>query len=93
MTAKPKLKDVYEHVTPRCAAKWKVIGILLGMPSEALDIIEYDNRDKAESCCNAMLKKWLQVDTTASWEKLFTAIESPAVSSGEAVDQGSLHSY
>ena len=27
-----------------------------------------------------MLKEWLQVDATASWEKLFTAIESPAVS-------------
>ena len=26
-----------------------------------------------------MLKKWLEVDITASWEKLFTVIESPAV--------------
>ena len=65
-----------------------MIGVLLGLPSEALDIIENDNRDKAESCCNAMLKKWLQVDITASWEKLFTAIESPAMSIGEVVDQG-----
>ena len=58
---------------------------LLGIPSEALDITENDNVCKAEPCCNAMLKKWLQVDTTASWEKLFTAIESPAVPSSEFV--------
>ena len=92
MTVKPKLKDLYEHVTPRCAAKWKVIGALLGIPSEALDIIENDNVCKAEPCCNAMLKKWLQIDTSASWEKLFTAIESPAVCSVEVVYQGN-HAY
>ena len=28
------------------------------------------------------------MDPTASWGKLFTVIESPAVSSGEAVDKG-----
>ena len=27
-----------------------------------------------------MLKQWLEMDTTASWKKLFTVIESPTVS-------------
>jgi len=35
---------------------------------------------KAVHCCNSMLIKWLDVDKTASWEKLFAVIESPAVS-------------
>ena len=35
-----------------------------------------------------MLDKWLEIDTTASWKKLFAAIESPAVTSGQAVDKG-----
>ena len=48
----------------------------MGLSFGTLDIIEHDNRDKAILCCNAMLNKWLQVDTTASWEKLFTVIES-----------------
>ena len=34
---------------------------------------------KAEPCCNAMLEKWLQMDTTASWKKLFTVIESSSM--------------
>ena len=88
VTTKPKLTDLYEHVTPQYALKWKVIGTLLGVASEKLDIIEHDNRDKAEPCCNDMLKWWLRVDPTASWGKLFTVIESHAVSSGEAVDKG-----
>ena len=88
VTTKPKLTDLYEHFTPQYALKWKVTGILLGLPSERLDIIEHDNRDKAEPCCNEMLKWWLRVDPTASWGKLFSVIESRAVSGGQAVDKG-----
>ena len=88
MISKPKLGDLYKYITPRYALKWKVIGTLLDIASEKLDIIEHDNRDKAKSCCNDMLKWWLRVDSTASWGKLFTVIESLAVSSNEAVDKG-----
>ena len=76
----PLLKDLHHYITPQYATRWRVIGTQLGLPIERLNIIENDNRDKAEPCCNAMLEKWLQVDTTASWRKLFTVIESPAVS-------------
>ena len=85
----PLLKDLYQHITPKYAADWKVIGTLLGLPNATLDIIEHDNHYKAKKCCNAMLNKWLQVDTTASWGKLFTVIdhESLAVSCS-APDKG-----
>ena len=88
VTLIPKLKDLYQHITPQYAADWKVIGTLLGLPSATLDVIERDNHYKTRECCNAMLNKWLQVDPTASWEKLFTVIELPVVSSGQAVDKG-----
>lgn len=80
-TSTPLLKDVYEHVTPRYAAYWKVIGTLLGMHSEELKIIEAGYPTNVSWCCNQMLEKWLETDTTASWGKLFKALESPAVSS------------
>ena len=81
MNTKPLLKDLYQHITPQYAADWMVIGTLLGLPSGTLhDIIEHDHMHKATRFCNAMLKKWLEMDTTASWSKLFTVIESPAVS-------------
>ena len=88
VTLRPKLKDLYQHITPQYAADWKVIGALLDLPGATLDIIERDNHYKARECCNAMLREWLQVDSTASWGKLFTAIELPTVSSGRAVDKG-----
>ena len=87
-TSTPLLKDLYQHITPNYASDWKVIGTLLGLPSGTLDIIEHDNHHKAIPSCNAMLKKWLEVDPSASWEKLFKVIESPAVSSDQAPDKG-----
>jgi len=62
-----------------------VLGTQLGLPVGRLDSIEHDNYHKAEACCNAMLERWLDVDMTANWEKLFEALESPAVSSEQAI--------
>ena len=76
----PLLKDLHHYITPQYAVKWRVMGTQLGLPNGTLDVIEHDNHYKARECCNAMLKEWLQDDTTASWGKLSTVIESPAVS-------------
>ncbi|XP_065884799.1 mothers against decapentaplegic homolog 9-like isoform X2 [Dysidea avara] len=62
------------------------MGTLLGISTEELRIIEHDNYHKAVPCCNAMLEKWLDVDTNATWEKLFRVIESHAVSTGQIVN-------
>ena len=87
MNTTPSLKDLYELITPQYAAEWKVIGTLLGLPSGELKIIEVGWPTNVEWCCNQMLEKWLEEDTTASWGKLFTAIESAAVSCS-APDKG-----
>ena len=96
MNTTPLLKDLYQHITPQYAVDWIVMGTLLGLPSPTLDIIEHDHMHRATRCCNAMLKKWLEVDTSASWRKLFTVIESPAVSCS-APDKGdymyAIHEY
>ena len=89
----PLLKDLYQHITPQYAADWIVIGTLLGLPSGTLDIIEYDHMHKATPCCNTMLRKWLEMDITASWRKLFTVIESSAVSCTQSYSSPNKGSY
>ena len=53
---------------------WREIGTELGLTDETLSIIQEDNPSSVKKRCNAMLSKWLKVDTSASWKKLFTAI-------------------
>jgi len=50
--------------------------------------IREDNPHSVKDCCNDMLAEWLRVDPTASWGKVFTAIESPAVSGDINTDKG-----
>ena len=80
MNTTPLLKDLYLHITPQYAVDWEVIGTLLDLPSGQLKAIEAGWPTNVKWYCNQMLKQWLETDTTASWSKLLTVIESPAVS-------------
>jgi len=68
-----------EQVTPHYASHWKEIGVLIGIPIEEIQAIELGHPTMPKVCCNEMLMKWLECDAHASWEKVFSAIDSPAV--------------
>jgi len=87
-TGTPLLKDLHNQITPNFAAHWRTIGILLDLSNGTLDIIKYDNHDKARLCCDAMLEEWFEVDPSASWEKLLKVIETLVVSRKQATDKG-----
>ena len=80
---RPKLKDLYKHVTPCYAAHWEDIGVYLDIELGHLKIIKRDNPGDSSGCCKDLWKKWLEADLDATWEKLFTAIDSavPSTSS------------
>ena len=80
MYTTPLLKDLFQYITPQYAAEWEVVGTLLDIPSGELRAIELGYPTNIKWCCNQMLKRWLEMDSTATWEKLFAVIESPAVS-------------
>ena len=81
-TGTPSLASLYEQITPFYASDWKVLGTLLGLPSEDLKTIELGYPTNPKWCCNEMLQKWLEIDTEASWDKINKAIKSPAVQGG-----------
>ena len=62
-----------------------MIGTLLDIPREELKAIEAAYPTNVKRCCNKMLKRWLDMDTNATWKKLTTVINSPAVSSHQGV--------
>ena len=52
---------------------------MLGLPTGELKAIAMGNPTNVKWCCNSMLEKWLDIDTTASWEKILAAVNSRAV--------------
>ena len=87
-TGIPLLKDLCEHVTPKYATQWKTIGLLLGLSSATLQVIEHDNTFKAVACCNALLEKWIEVDPSASWNKLLRVLKLSIISGNLNISEG-----
>ena len=66
---------MFKYVTPRYASHWKEIGIFLDLKPEEIEIIKMDNPEDTKRRCNDMFIKWLQINSNASWEKLFNALD------------------
>ena len=80
--SRPTLRELYEIVTPYFAAHWKRIGVFLNIRHGELDAINSDCLRNCQECCDRMLAKWLDVDTTASWKKLRNAVTSAMLPNG-----------
>ena len=70
---------MHNLITPQYAAYWRVIGTSLGFGTGYLDAVECDYPKNNFWCCNKLLEKWVDSDTTASWKKIIQIIYSPAV--------------
>ena len=81
--SRPSLQQLTDLVIPHYAAKWKVIGLLLGLSQSEIDIIEYDHGRNAINCCIGMWGKWLDTNTSATWRKALDVLERKAVTETE----------
>ena len=86
--SRPELRDLYNLITPKYAAHWRIIGTLLGIEKGILDGIEYAFPINIPWCCNRSLEQWLGRDTNASWKKIIQVINSPAVVAAVDFQQG-----
>ena len=78
-TRPPDLKDLQNVITPQYAAHWITIGTQLRIPSGILQGIQASFPADAFRCCNMMLERWLETDCNATWDKMYNAVECPAV--------------
>ena len=86
LKSKPKLKDLSYLVTRNYAAKWKVIGLLLGLTQPQLDIIDNDHGRSAVKSCNEMWGKWLATHINATWEEVLNSLEHRNVAERDNID-------
>ena len=75
MSKRPTIKDLCTYVLPSYAARWKKIGILLGIQLEQLNVIKLDNPGDTNGCCIDLFGKWLEGTYNVTWEKMFEALD------------------
>ena len=72
---KPTLKEIIDYnIRDEVAVDWYDLGVQLQLDTCKLDIISVNHSGNTEICCNKIFNKWLEVDTTASWNKLMEAL-------------------
>lgn len=76
---RPQLVDLYSEVVPKYATNWDDLGIKLGLEKHHIDTISQNNAynpNRLPECCKAMLNKWLEIDCSATWDKIRNAIST-----------------
>ena len=71
------LSEVFEKVYD-AQAKWKVLGLKLGVPKGELDAIEYSNSNIEQKLMET-LDKWLQRGRNTTWNTLAEAMGTATV--------------
>ena len=76
-TDRPEISELHKYVKRQVSPQWKDLGIQLLNSEQAkkLDVFEANYPKNLERCCTEMFIYWLQVDSTASWDKLITALQ------------------
>jgi len=75
---KPELIHIQRLLLKGYGKYWKQIGRQLGIDSTILHGIEVKyatHCNKTVTCCFTTMKKWLEDDTNATWEKLINALK------------------
>lgn len=75
--SQPQIAELYCEVIPKYANYWEDLGIKLGLKGHHIAVISQNNAfnpNRTLDCCKDMLKKWLQIDSGATWGKLRDAI-------------------
>ena len=75
-TNKPTIKSLIKY-RGKLALHWRDLGIQLLQEKDInrLNIIKENHPTDIERCCDEMIKRWLDVDTEASWDKLIHALK------------------
>ena len=77
----PTLPDFMEHVAFHIQAKWYKFGLMLSVPSDALEC--YDDRYRGDqlACLERVFEAWMKVPNTKPfrWLSIVTALESKVV--------------
>ena len=74
----PELSELHREIVPKCAARWRDLGVELKIPVDRLDIIAVNHTNHpsySEQCCKAVLKKWMETTPNHTWTVLQKAVD------------------
>ena len=94
------MRELHNNIVRQYAAQWERLGLELGLQEYEIANISENNSSRkqrqVEVCCSQMLQKWLEINPSATWDKLDDAIKNiklPSTISQVSTDKGGNHGY
>ena len=75
----PELSELHRDIVPKCAARWRDLGVELKIQKCQLDAIAADNANHpscSEQCCKAVLQKWMEITPNPTWNMIQKATDN-----------------
>jgi len=87
LETEPQLHEFENEIASKIPAKWKAVGIQLGLRENQLDQISADNNNDCRECFRRVFKEWKRRNCERSWSVLIQILQSAAVDEGRLAEE------
>ena len=89
------MRDLNICIVEQQAFRWERLGLELGLKDYHIANISKDNPNRSVTCCREVLRKWLELDPSATWGKLDDAVKNilSSPTSPVSTEKGGNHGY
>ena len=79
METEPQLRELDNEIVSKIPAKWREVGIQLGLPASKLDQISIEENNQCQSCFRKVFREWQSQNCHRSWSIILLALRTHAV--------------
>ena len=87
LETEPQLREFENEIASRIPAKWKTVGIQLGLADNQLDQISTDTNNDCRECFRRVFREWKSKNCERSWSVLLRVLLTAAVDEGRLAEE------
>ena len=87
METEPRLHELDNEIVSKIPAKWKTVGIQLGLTARKLDQISIEESNDCQNCFRRVFTEWKGQNCERSWSVLLRVLQTAAVDEGRLAEE------
>jgi len=87
LETEPQLREFENEIASKIPAKWKAVGIQLGLTSNKLDQISTEESNDCQNCFRRVFTEWESQNCVRSWSDILRILQRDAVGEGKLAEE------
>ena len=87
LETEPHLYELENEISSKIPAKWKAVGIQLGLTANKLDQISTEESNDCQNCFRRVFIEWKSQNCEKSWSALLRILQTDAVGEGRFAEE------